>query len=109
MKNFIKKIINELIDSLHNRPGGFSARKLTAIATMILVVYLHIYYVDLSNVVSILIYDMVFILLLLSIVTIDQLYKFKFGNRIENKEEEPEQDDLKPEQDNQLPLNNDKN
>jgi hypothetical protein len=89
MKKFFKNLFDETIASLHNRPGGFSARKLTAGVTMLLVIYLHFKHVDASNVVSVLVYDMLFILLLLSIITIDQLYKFKLGA---NKAEEAKQE-----------------
>lgn len=89
MKKFLKNLFDETIAALHNRPGGFSARKLTAGVTILLVIYLHFKHVDASNVVSVLVYDMLFILLLLSIITIDQLYKFKLGI---TKVEEPKQE-----------------
>lgn len=82
MVNYIKNFIKNLVDTLHNQPGGFSARKLTALATMLLVIYLHFKYVDSTNLLSVLAYDMVFILLLLSIITFDQLYKFKLGTDV---------------------------
>jgi hypothetical protein len=53
MKKFFKNLFDETIASLHNRPGGFSARKLTAGVTMLLVIYLHFKHVDASNVVEI--------------------------------------------------------
>jgi len=89
MKNFLKNIIFNILKSLDNRPGGFSARKLTAFITMLCVIYLHIHYVDLTVLVSVLVYDMLFILLLLGLITMDQLYKFKNGR---NNSTPPEDD-----------------
>lgn len=77
MKKFFKNILDNLVATFNTQPGGFSARKLTAFITMVSIIYLHISYVDTINVVSVLAYDMLFVLLLFGIVTFDQLYKFK--------------------------------
>jgi len=95
MKKFIKNIVLDTIRALDNRPGGFSGRKLTAFVTMMCVIYLHIHYVDQTVIVSVLVYDMLFILLLLGLITMDQLYKFKCGNNSTNKPNEPEDKDKK--------------
>ena len=100
MKNFIKGFIQNVVNSLNIQQGGFSARKLTAFVTMALVIYLHIRYVDLTNVITVLIYDMVFILVLFGIVTIDQLYKFKTGNGTNNNPTEASQP--KPDDKNEI-------
>jgi hypothetical protein len=95
MKKFLKNIIKDLVRTFDTMPGGFSSRKLTAFVTMMAVVYLHIRYVDTENVVSVLVYDMLFILLLFGIVTFDQLYKFKTGGGITKTDppaEEPKKD-----------------
>lgn len=86
MKKYIKNFIKETLLSLYNSPGGFSARKLTAGITVLLIIYLHFAYVDASVVVSVLMCDMVFVLLLLSIITIDQLYQFNLKNKTELKD-----------------------
>ena len=89
MWNFFKSTIKNLAGSFNTQPGGFSSRKLTAFVTMICVVYIHHHFVDLTNAMTAMAYDMVFILLLFGIVTIDQLYKFKTGGS-SNTKEDPE-------------------
>jgi hypothetical protein len=88
------KFIKDLVDSLSNQPGGFSLRKITALVTMICVVYIHKSYVDLNNAVSVVVYDMLFILLLFGVVTFDQLYKFKTGGS--STEQKPKEEEQKP-------------
>ena len=99
MKNFIKNFIKDLVNSLNTQPTGFSARKLTAIVTMMCVIFLHIKYIDKTNVLSALEYDMMFVSLLFGIVTFDQLYKFKSGRTPteEKPKEEIKQEPVKEE------------
>lgn len=77
MKKFLANILFGVIDSFHLKPEGFSSRKLTAFVTMLCVLYIHFKFVDTNNSVTVMVYDMLFILLLLGIVTLDQLYRFK--------------------------------
>ncbi len=76
----MKKIIENLINSLNNTDSGFSARKLTAFALMILIAYVHYKYVDLSNAIEAILIDLGGVLLLLGIITFEQILKFKNGN-----------------------------
>lgn len=76
----MKKIIENLINSLNNQDSGFSARKLTAFALMILIAYVHYKYVDLSNAIEAILIDLGGVLLLLGIITFEQILKFKNGN-----------------------------
>lgn len=75
----MKNIINNLFASFNNLDGGFSARKLTAFALMILIAYTHYKYVDLSNAIEAILIDLAGVLLLLGIITFEQILKFKNG------------------------------
>ena len=77
----MKKIIENLINSLNNQDSGFSARKLTAFALMVLIAYVHYKYVDLSNAIEAILIDLGGVLLLLGIVTFEQILKFKNGTK----------------------------
>tara|TARA_R110000868_G_scaffold23387_1_gene94399 strand:- start:3017 stop:3247 length:231 start_codon:yes stop_codon:yes gene_type:complete len=70
-------IIDNLIKSFTTEKGGFAARKLTAFALMILIAYSHFKYVDLTNVVEVLIIDLSGVLLCLGLVTAEQILSFK--------------------------------
>lgn len=76
----MKKIIENIINSLNNTDSGFSARKLTAFSLMILIAYVHYKYVDLSNAIEAILIDLGGVLLLLGIITFEQILKFKNGN-----------------------------
>ncbi len=84
----MKALFNKLVLSFENSPGGFSARKLTAFVTMVLIVYCHFKYVRPENVVEVIIIDCCFISLLLGIVTVEQIIKFKNGGSAEPKNKE---------------------
>ena len=77
----MKKIIENLINSLNNTDSGFSARKLTAFALMVLIAYVHYKYVDLSNAIEAILIDLGGVLLLLGIITFEQILKFKNGTK----------------------------
>lgn len=77
----MKKIIENLINSLNNQDSGFSARKLTAFALMVLIAYVHYKYVDLSNAIEAILIDLGGVLLLLGIITFEQILKFKNGTK----------------------------
>ena len=76
----MKKIFENLLNSLNNKDSGWSARKLTALALMILIAYVHYKYVDLSNAIEAILIDLGGVLLLLGIITFEQILKFKNGN-----------------------------
>ena len=76
----MKKIFENIINSLNNTDSGFSARKLTAFSLMILIAYVHYKYVDLSNAIEAILIDLGGVLLLLGIITFEQILKFKNGD-----------------------------
>ena len=76
----MKKIIENLINSLNNSDSGFSARKLTAFSLMILIAYVHYKYVDLSNAIEAILIDLGGVLLLLGSVTFEQIIRFREGS-----------------------------
>ena len=77
----MKKIFENLINSLNNKDSGWSARKLTALALMILIAYVHYKYVDLSNAIEAILIDLGGVLLLLGIITFEQILLFKYGKK----------------------------
>lgn len=79
----MKQIINDLWASFNNHELGASARKLTAFALMILVVYIHLKYVDVSNCIDALIIDLCGVSLMLGLVTFSQLINLKNGGNDE--------------------------
>jgi hypothetical protein len=77
----MKRIINTLIGSFDTiKENGFSARKLSAFALMVLIAYAHYKYLDISNVVEVIIIDLCGVLILLGLVTMEQVIKLKNGN-----------------------------
>ncbi len=82
----IGEIFTNLINSLNNGKTGFSGRKLSALFIMVLVGYCHVKYVTEKEVTTVIMYDLIFILLALSIVTAEQVIKFKSDSK---KDEEP--------------------
>ena len=79
------KIIDNLLKSFTTEKGGFAARKLTAFALMILIAYSHFKYVDLTNVVEVLIIDLSGVLLCLGLVTASNIIELKNGKNNEVK------------------------
>jgi hypothetical protein len=75
----VKKLINDILASFNNYEQGASARKLTAFALMILIAYSHVKFVDLTNVVEVLIIDLSGVLLCLGLVSFEQIIKLKNG------------------------------
>lgn len=71
-------MFSKLIASFDTFSKGFSARKLTAFASMWLVAYCH-RYCNADNAVQFLLIDCGFVLLLLGIVTMQQITEFKHG------------------------------
>ena len=76
----MKKIITNLIESLNTQDSGYSARKLTSFALMVLIAYVHYKYVDLSNAIEAILIDLGGVLLLLGIITFEQVIRFREGN-----------------------------
>lgn len=76
----MKNLYLMFLASLDNkRENGFSGRKLTALTTMALVVFIHLKYISKENAIEALMIDCGFILILLGIVTMQQITEFKNG------------------------------
>jgi hypothetical protein len=73
--------LSNILNSFNNSSEGFSARKLTAFAFVLFTLYIHLRYIDKSNAIEALTIDGLMILLLLSIITFEQIIKFKEGNK----------------------------
>lgn len=72
--SFLSQIIQGIIGSFDNkRENGYSARKLTAWAAMLLITYCVLYYVDGTNVIHALIVLCIFVLTLLGLIVIQNL------------------------------------
>ena len=92
MKNKIAEIYNGLIGSLDNKKNtGFSARKISVLVVMVCVIFIHVSWLkhaflreDYEYIIEILTIDSLFVLLLLGIVTIEQISKLKNGSKNEN-------------------------
>lgn len=70
-----RKFLSDMLKSFYIGKGqeGLSARKLTAFALMICVAYLHYQFADVKNSATFLFYDLVAILIALSIVSIEKI------------------------------------
>jgi hypothetical protein len=93
MLNYIKNFIKDLTNSLNTQQPGFSARKLTAFVITICVIYLHIKFADITSVTTFLLYDIWFVLILLGIITAQDLIKLKNGNGSTKPQDEIKVDD----------------
>jgi len=80
------KFVYDLIASFHNKPDGFSARKLSAFTSVVVAIIMTFQYGDKTILVQILVVWLLFALLCLGIITFEQIIKFKNGN-MEVKEE----------------------
>jgi hypothetical protein len=78
----LKNIIQGVIDSFNNKQNeGMSARKLTAFLFSLLIIYIHVKFIDITNVIDALLIDSGTLLLLLGIITMEQIIKFKNGDK----------------------------
>ena len=95
IKSKITDIYEGLIGSLDNKMNsGFSARKISVLVVMIMVILIHISWLkhaflreDYKYIIEILSIDSLFVLLLLGIVTIEQINKLK---GLKDKDKAPE-------------------
>ena len=71
------KAINDIWSSFNNYEKGASARKLSAFALMVLIAYAHYKYLDISNVVEVIIIDLCGVLILLGLVTAQNILDYK--------------------------------
>ena len=85
----IAEIYKGVIGSLDNKKNtGFSARKITVLVVMVCIILIHLSWLkhaflreDYEYIIEILTIDSLFVLLLLGIVTIEQITKLKQGTR----------------------------
>lgn len=75
----MKQLYEKIVGSFDTNTSGASARKLTAFAFMLLVVFIHCKYVDKDNAMEALMIDSSMILLLLGLVTFEQILALKNG------------------------------
>lgn len=76
----MKQIWAGLIGSLDTKPSnGFAARKLSALLCFALAAYLHVKYCTPENALNFLICDYIVALLLLAIITVQDVIKLKNG------------------------------
>ncbi len=95
IKSKITDIYEGLIGSLDNKKNsGFSARKISVLVIMVMVILIHISWLkhaflreDYKYIIEILSIDSLFVLLLLGIVTIEQINKLK---GLKDKDKAPE-------------------
>jgi hypothetical protein len=76
----IKEIFNKFVASFDNTNIGMSARKLTSFALVVCIGWLHYKFVTPLNAVEFLMIDLLGVLILLGIITIEQVIKLKNGN-----------------------------
>lgn len=78
-------MIKKLLSSFDNKQeSGFSARKLTAFWCVMLLTFLHYKYVNFENCIDAIMVDSALVLILLGIITAEQIIKFKNGNNDNN-------------------------
>jgi len=80
----IVKRIQDLIDSFYNTKAGMSGRKLTAFALILMMYHVHMNHVDNTNAVDVLWVDAILVLLLLGIITVQNLIELKNGSAQKN-------------------------
>jgi nitrogen fixation/metabolism regulation signal transduction histidine kinase len=89
IKDKITEIYKGLIGSLDNKKNsGFSARKITVLVVVVCIIFIHASWLkhaflreNYEYIIEILSIDSLFVLLLLGIVTIEQVSKLKNGNK----------------------------
>lgn len=105
---FIKfKLMKKIIASFDNSTDGFSARKLSAFAGVIVSIIATFRFVDVNTIIEALMVWLVFALLCLGIITAEQLLKFYKGKRGESVDESPMVTEQKIENTNQKDQNSD--
>ena len=90
IKAKISQIYEGLIGSLDNKKNkGFSARKISVLVIMVCIIFIHASWLkhaflreDFEYMIEVLVIDSLFVLLLLGIVTIEQVSKLKNGNKV---------------------------
>ena len=88
-KKKFTEIYEGVIGSLDNKKNnGFSARKISVLVVMVCIIFVHASWLkhaflreDYEYIIEILVIDSLFVLLLLGIVTIEQISKLKNGSK----------------------------
>ena len=88
---FLKKLYNSIAGSLNNRKDeGFSARKMTAVAVNICFITTHVFWwkhaytkEDFEYLIPVLTIEALYVLLLLGIITMQEVIKLKNGSKTE--------------------------
>jgi nitrogen fixation/metabolism regulation signal transduction histidine kinase len=96
VKASIIDLYKKVLGSLENKKNsGFSARKLSSVVIMICIMFVHASWLkhaflreDYEYIIEILVIDSLFVLLLLGIVTLEQVAKLKAGNKKKDKRDE---------------------
>jgi hypothetical protein len=83
----MKKIFKYIVASFDTTTSGASARKLTAFWFIVLASYVHYQHLHESNSVEFLLIDAVTALLLLSVITVQDLINLRAGNTTVSKQE----------------------
>lgn len=83
----MRKFVDNLVDSLHNRPEGFSGRKLSAFAGVNVAIFATIRFCDGTNLPTVLTIWLLFALLCLGIITFQQIMDFKTGSTVKTSSE----------------------
>ena len=89
IRDKIKDVYEGIIGSLDNKKNsGFSARKISVLVIMICVIFIHLSWLkhaflreDYEYIIEILTIDSLFVLLLLGIVTMEQITNLKNGSK----------------------------
>lgn len=81
------EVVNNLANSFNTKPIGYSGRKLTAFAILVLVYYIHFKFLDNNNAVEVLIVDLCAVMLLFGLVSFQQLLSLKNGTVTQEKVE----------------------
>lgn len=79
-----ENVVKNILDSFKNNKSGYAARKLSAFAIMICIIYCHYKYVDAKNVIEVLIIDFSALFLLLGLVTAQNIIELKNGKQTTN-------------------------
>jgi len=81
MKKHIQEVFHHIHRSFTNDKTGYSARKLSSFWFMILVTFIHCKYCNQQTAYDFLLADCAMILLLLGIVTVQNVIEFKNGGK----------------------------
>lgn len=73
--------LDKILKSLDLTDQGFSFRKLMSLVIICLVVYIHLRFINLDNVLTALLYDFGFICVLLGLLNLDKFIDVKYNKK----------------------------